>query len=300
MNPYLKLFFTAPLWASAFIAGQIVVQHLPPIFSAFLRFFIASLAMMFFLWQRHQAPLGKPVALLPSTRQDWGWVFLLAFFGVFLYNIVFMVGLQYVPGTRAATIIPTNPVFLVLIAWLVYHEPLGWIRAGGIFMAFFGALLVVTKGDIAHVFTAFSWHDLWLLSAIVCWIIYVMISKPFLKRHGSLEMNTWAFVLGTLMLGVVAPFFGDLSLIPSALMRMDVWLALLIMGFGASALAFIWYFEGMQTVGVIRAAVFISLIPVMAMFEAFIVIGQTILPTDWLGAIFVGAGIYMVNRPSQK
>jgi drug/metabolite transporter (DMT)-like permease len=308
MSPYLKLFMTAPLWASAFIAGQVVVSLMPPLAAAFFRFLIASVAMSAFLWRQHRRSLAlsqqnntiSPIPLLPRTAQDWWVVLALGFVGVFVYNVLFMVGLQFVPGTRAATIIPTNPVFLVLIAWLFYREPLGGIRALGIGMAFMGAMLVVTKGHLATAFTAFTIHDGWLLGSIICWVFYVMASKPFLRRYGSLEMNTWSFVVGTVMLGLPLPWLISAEAVFLAFTHWQVWVGLAVMGFGASALAFIWYFEGMQAVGVIRAAVFISLIPVMAMLEAYLFLGQAIHLTDWLGAALVGMGIYAVNRTPKK
>lgn len=301
MNAYLKLSLTAPLWASAFIAGQVVVQRMPPMTAAFLRFFFASMVMVFFLWQRHRqnAPANP---LMPARWRDGLMILLLAFLGIFLYNATFMIGLQYVPGTRAATIIPTNPIFLVLLAWLIYREPLGLLRIFGTLLAVLGALIVVTHGNLAQVLSSFTIYDLWLFAAIACWIAYVIISKPLLKIYGSLSVNTWAFVAGTLMLGASLPLLMHLPQAPPMIFPETIWqgstlLILFLMGFGASALAFIWYFEGQQEVGVIRASVFISAIPVMAMMEAFVFLHQAIYLSDWMGALLVGLGIYCVNRP---
>ena len=45
------------------------------------------------------------------------------------------------------------PIFIALLGWLVLKEKLNLIQIGGIVLAMIGVLVIVSKGDLAHLGT---------------------------------------------------------------------------------------------------------------------------------------------------
>lgn len=300
MHAYLKLFLASLFWAMAFVYGHEIVKEIPAVAASFFRFSIASVVMVIFMLKKKSWKIKS--LELPKNRGDWFMVIISGFIGIFLYNVFFMYGLLYVPAVRAATIIPTNPVFIAILAFIFYREPFGLKKVTGMALALIGALLVVAKGNLALMgFDQFSRYDLLLLGALICWVLYVFISKHLLKTYESLEFNTWAFIAGALFLGLLSPFtggfFGELGVSNISLIS---WLGLVCLGVGSSALAYIWYFDGQNAVGVVRSAVFICLVPVLAMILSIIFLGEKTILSDWLGVVCVSLGIYLVNLPTNK
>ena len=82
VRTYCSLVFTMLLWGGTFIAGRILAGSVTPVDSAFLRFFIASTALI-------------PVALITEKKlpfppvKCWIPLILLGMTGVFAYNICF-------------------------------------------------------------------------------------------------------------------------------------------------------------------------------------------------------------------
>ena len=95
---YLKLLLVAFFWGGTFIAGRLAAQHVAPFSAAFLRFLIASAALLAVVWQRGgRLPVPTRGLLLP--------VALLGLSGVFAYNVCFFEGLRRIEAGRAALII---------------------------------------------------------------------------------------------------------------------------------------------------------------------------------------------------
>src|SRR3989442_10173509 len=51
--------------------------------------------------------------------------------------------LHFIPASTNALLLYTFPVVVTLLAALLFHEPLGWMKLGAVGMAFLGTVLVV-------------------------------------------------------------------------------------------------------------------------------------------------------------
>ena len=94
MLTYLKLFATMAFWGGTFVAGRLLAGVVPPFHAAFLRFFMASLILLFAL----RCAEGRLPAL---DRRQLCSVSLLGLTGVLGYNVAFFTGLESVTASRA-------------------------------------------------------------------------------------------------------------------------------------------------------------------------------------------------------
>ena len=74
------------------------------------------------------------------------------------------------------------------------------------------------------------------------------------------------------------------------------WLALLLLGLGAGALANIWWMRILGSTTAARAGMTLFLIPVISTALAVVVLGETLTPVALIGAALVLVGVALVER----
>jgi drug/metabolite transporter (DMT)-like permease len=70
------------------------------------------------------------------------------------------------------------------------------------------------------------------------------------------------------------------------------------MGSFGTAVAFVWFLEGVQRLGPARAAVFINLVPVAAIALGALLLDEPITVPTIVGAAMVITGVWILNRPT--
>jgi drug/metabolite transporter (DMT)-like permease len=78
------------------------------------------------------------------------------------------------------------------------------------------------------------------------------------------------------------------------------WLGISYLGFFGTVLGFVWYYEGIERIGPIKAALFINFVPISAVLLAFLMLAEQITLSLLIGAILVTAGVYLTNRTSKE
>jgi drug/metabolite transporter (DMT)-like permease len=249
---------------------------------------VASVILLgFVLKTQRTLPLLDWKQILPVT--------LLGLTGVFAYNAFFFSGLQTVTASRASLIITSNPAFIALFAALFFHDRLTFSKTLGIILSISGAVVVVSKG---HPLQLLQGHmgvgELYIFGCVLSWVAYSLIGKVALSRLSPVVSVTYACVIGALFLSL--PAFSEGLKLSVAYYSYAVWISIIYLGLFGTALGFIWYYEGIQTIGPSRAGVFINLVPISALIMAFFILNEALDASIALGAILVFAGVYLTNR----
>jgi len=285
---YLKLVLTAVFWGGTFIAGRIIAREMGPFSAAFLRFSAASLFLILFVLRTHRRiPILDRSGFLPVVA--------LALTGVFSYNVLFFSGLKTVTASRAALIITSNPAFIAIFAAVFFGDRLSFARILGIVISISGAMIVISKGHPLLVFEGgLGLGELYICGCVLSWVAYSLIGKVTLSRLSALVSVTYSCLIGTLLLALPASSEDLVARIMGS--SFVSWISILYLGFFGTSLGFIWYYEGIRTIGPSRAGVFINIVPVCAVILAFFILDEPIDASIVLGAIFVFAGVYLTNR----
>ncbi len=287
---YIKLMLMAVFWGGTFIAGKIAARHMGPFTAAFFRFFIASL----FLWLAVLRIEGRVPK--PSARQVMPCL-LLGLTGVFSYNLCFFKGLALIEASRAAIIIANNPIGIALFSALFFGERLTPIRFLGILVSVSGAVVVISRGDFRHILdSGVGTGELLIIGCVISWVAFSLLGKVFMKSMTPLSAVFFASVTGTLCLLPAAVAEG---LVPAALaIPWKAWLAIFYLGFFGTVLGFVWYYEGIRSIGPTKAGVFINAVPVSAIVFSYLILSEPITGSLLLGAALVLGGIWLTNRPA--
>ena len=76
----------------------------------------------------------------------------------------------------------------------------------------------------------------------------------------------------------------------------DVWASLLCLGVLGTAVAFVWYCEGIRRLGTARTVVFTNLVPVFGVLPGWLVLGEPLSASLVLGGVLAITGVFLVNR----
>lgn len=285
---YLKLLATVFFWGGTFVAGRIIAPFITSFDAAFLRFLLASIVLVPLL-TRSSSGFYIP------KRSQWIAVALLGLSGIFFYNLFFFQGLHYIKAGRAALIIALNPVAITIFSAFLFKEKLNAIKILGIVFSVFGAVVVITRGNISELAGFQLGHgEMLILGCVVSWTSYSLIGKHTMKGMSPLAAVTWSTLAGTIFLSIPSLYLGVIEKV--AEYPLSVWLSLLYLALFGTVAAFFWYYDGIYKIGAGKAAVFINFVPVFAGLLGYLFLGEILESTVLTGGLLVVVGVYLTNN----
>jgi len=282
-----KLLLTAFFWGGTFIAGGIVAVTVEPYSAAFLRFFIAVLFLFIFTRRIEGGlPLIKKNQILP--------IVLLGATGIFTYNVFFFKGLKLIEAGRAAIIIANNPIVIFILSVCFFKEKLTPRSTIGVLLSVFGAVIVITKGSpFAALHEAVGRGEVFIFICVLSWAAFSLIGTLVLKGLSPLAAITYSTLAGAILLFIPACLNGLLQNVWHY--RLEAWLGIFYLGFFGTVIGFVWYYEGIRSVGPTKASLFINFVPISAVILAFILLKEPLTLSLLTGTIFVSFGVYLTH-----
>lgn len=267
---------------------------MPPLTVATGRFLVA-LVLLLLIAYRVEGGLPK------LSRQQLVVTLLLGLSGVTIYNVFFFGALQRMPAGKTALLVALSPILTAVTVALILKEKLGLYRWGGIALALIGTLTIVTQGEIFNAMQAlmrsFGWGELLMFGAILSWVSYTVISRFALKGLTPIVATTYATLWGTLMLGLAA--LTELDTLGPEMLTWGNFVSIFYLGAFGSAIAFIWYNEGVKMIGPARTVVFTNLVPVFGLLLGYLILDEPIYLSMIIGGAIVIAGVTLTNQANK-
>ncbi len=286
--PYVEALFAVIIWGASFIATKVVLNDISPITVVWLRFSMGVVILGIASAMRKQISL--------PNKGEWGYFALLGFLGITLHQSLQSNGLQTSEAGTTAWIVSTTPVFMALLGWLVLKESLKWVKSLGIFLAFIGVLLVVSKGDLSSVSVGTFGQpgDKLIMGSAINWAVFSVLSRRGLKSHPASLMMFYVMAFGWIFTSIL--FFTENRLGEISNLTNDGWLALLFLGIFCSGLAYIAWYDALQALSAAQTGVFLYIEPLVAVVVAFFVLGEAITVASLIGGGVILLGVWLVNR----
>src|SRR3981081_616154 len=127
------------IWGSTYLAIRYAVETIPPLVTAGIRHTVAGGIMLTWAWMRGFRP----------TRQQW-------IAGVIVGALFFLVGHgtlhwaeQYVGSGLAALLIATEPMFILVLGWLMGQQKISRLSALGLALGIAG-VAILTGTELTH------------------------------------------------------------------------------------------------------------------------------------------------------
>ena len=177
MSPVAKLVF-----ASGIIAPIIMVD-----------FRIAGAALLFWITSLFTA--HEHVPAIDKLR-----LFGAGMIGILLNQGCFIIGVSYTSPGEASLVTTTMPMWVMLLAWLILHEPITLKKAGGIALGAAGALILVLggKGAIRGGENP-ALGDFIVLMAQLSYALYLTFYRNFIKKYSLVTLMKWMFLSASIV-----------------------------------------------------------------------------------------------------
>ncbi len=271
-------------WGSAFAGIRAGLQGYSPAHLALLRYIIGSLALLAY----------AAAARLPlPQRRDLPGLALLGLVGIAFYNVALSYGEVGVPAGTASLLIASTPVWMALLATVVYRERLrlwGWLGIG----LSFGGVATIALGTGGGL--RLEPRALVVLVCALASSLYSLGQKPYLARYSALACTAYAIWGGTAFL---LPFAGgllaEMRAAPPAATA-----AVAYLGIAPGALGYLTWSYILARVPAARAGSFLYLVPVFAMLTAWLWLGEVPAALALVGGALVLAGVIVVNQWGKK
>lgn len=261
-----------------------------PITLIFLRCVIATIVFAGFC-----IALFKKAFII--ARKDLKYFIGLAFFEPFIYFLFENYSLLYCDASVVSVIIATIPLFVALMAVLVFKEILSKLNYFGVILSIFGIVIMLWRSFMhadfrfVGVFLAFG--------AVFSTIGYNYFLKKIPTTYNSFVVITWQNIFGLIAFLPFVFLVNDIEAFKlqyQALGDITNLSFLLMLAILCSTVAFILYIASMRKMGLARTNIFVNLIPVMTVTIAYFVLKEDITISKIVGICIVITGIFLVQH----
>ncbi|MFC1607000.1 DMT family transporter [Candidatus Latescibacterota bacterium] len=209
----------------------------------------------------------------------------LAFIGMFLFMVIFHLGLTMTTATHAGVLIGTIPLFIILISALTGVErPTLWM-VGGVIVGFAGVAALTSRNGRVGINTG----DALVILSCICWAVYTVFGKTVLKYYSPVVSMAWIFFFTSIyhtpifFLQVTQQSWGDIS--PKN------WINMVVAALGALFVSNTLYYYSLDKIGPTRAGIYTNLEPAFTLLLAYMIGLESMSANHIIGFITITAGI---------
>jgi drug/metabolite transporter (DMT)-like permease len=272
----LLVFAAAALWGTSATLARFAFRDraVPPPTAVALRLAIAvTLLGLWLAWRRREA--------LRVRREDWGYFVTLGLFGVAAVQGTYYFAIARL-GVGLAILLQYLAPALIVVVEILRGAPVRPRLVLAVIAAIAGTALLV--GGIGERAAAIPLAD-WLVgfSCAITFAFYVLYSKHGLASYAPETVLFYTFLVAALFWGIVTPPWRILAAGYGA----DLWLTFMALGVFSTLVPFACFYAGLARLPATQAAVVATLEPVIAVLTAAALLGEGLLPLQWLGALLV-------------
>lgn len=272
------------IWGTSFIATKIALDELTPLTIIFLRLILASI-LLFILALYSQKSFSIDI-------KNHGGIFILALIAVF-HLWIQVTGMQYTTAANTGWIIGTAPIFMAIVGFVIFKESLSPIRIFGILLAFFGLLMLMSKGDLSSIDLLSNKGDFLILASAFTWSVYSAVNKKISLSYSPLLTVLFLFVM---MAIIISPFSINSKSIQSIVsLSPKGWIVIFFLGIFCSGIAYVLWAQALKEMDSVRVGAFLYFEPFVTVFAAWLILNEEITVIMILSGIVISIGVMLVN-----
>jgi drug/metabolite transporter (DMT)-like permease len=274
------------LWASTgiFTSHLLTNYTIAPLTLACWRATIVSLVLAVIL------AAVRP-SLLPIRRQDIPFFAAYGFFGVAMFNALWIHSVSLSGAAVATVLVYTGPAFVVIAARWLFHEPITRFKVLAITLSLAGCILVTGAYDL----TRLRLNPLGIIAGGgigVGFAFYSLFGKLSASRYSPWTATVYSFGFGALSL--------LLTQRPTQLFSMGNaplgWLTLFVLAAGPTLIGYALYTTSLRYLPVSVASLIATLEPVITATMAFSLLGERLSAVQVVGSLLIILGVITLRR----
>ncbi len=242
----------------------------------------------------------------PSLRDDWPEMrrhsVILGVLGILgggLFGAIQFVGVRYTGALTLSVLNSVAPALIALASFLIFRDPITLLQGLGIAISLSGVLAIVAKLDLG-ILTSLSVNpgDLIIALNMGIWAVYsacLRLRPPIAGTSFLFILAVWSAI--TTLPGAVLEFLdGEILRLDFATLGTLAYSSVI-----SSAMAYIFWGMGIETLGVNRAGAFLHLVPLFGTVLATTFLGETLGVHHIAGIALILVGVTLaVRKPAPR
>lgn len=293
LKAHLALIIVALIYGGNYTIAKVVMDdnYLQPFAFIFLR---GGTGMLLF-WVFHAIFVREPV-----RRKDLPLLAVCGLFGVAINQLVFFAGLKMTTPINASLIMTTTPILVLLVSAAMLGEAITRRKIIGIGMGAIGAILLIAYGERIALGGREIWGDLMIIINASAFGIYLVLSKPLMKRYHPITIVKWAFTFGFLC---IIPF-GYSPLLNTEWSRFTplIWSSVAYVLICTTFLAYLFNAFALKVVQASVVSIYIYFQPLFATLIALAMGKDHLDIIKIVSGVLIFTGVFLVSqrRPGRK
>lgn len=278
----LYLILASSIWGGMYVVVKVVVSVIPPLELVWMRYLVAIVALLI-------------IGLI--TRQKWRiekrYFLIIIAIGI-IGNAISIVaqetGTMLSTAQMGAIITSSTPTFMVVFARLILKERLTLKKGISVLLATMGVLLIVGIGDVNMSSTL---GGIALFIAALTWALMSVLVKRLPSDYSQIVVTTYSILVALIVLTpFVLPRLQEINI--SQLTDPTIWGGLLYLGIVSTACGFLLWNRGLQMLNASSGGIFFFFQPLVGTLLGWLILGETIGVTFWIGSILILTGVLFV------
>ncbi|MBQ4023218.1 MAG: DMT family transporter [Prevotella sp.] len=220
-------------------------------------------------------------------------------FGLVTNQCCYTIGLSITSPINASIVTTSMPIFAMILAALILHEPITGKKALGVLMGCSGALiLILTSAAHASDRVGDIRGDLLCLGAQFSFALYLSLFQPLIRRYTVFTVNRWMFLWASVM---ILPFTaGHVFAIDPKTVPAQTWAEAFYVVFFGTYVAYILTMIGQRTLRPTVVSVYNYVQPLVAVTVSLLT-GMGVLKwSQGLAVVLVFSGVWLVTKSRSR
>jgi drug/metabolite transporter (DMT)-like permease len=233
---------------------------------------------------------GRGGELARISRQDWLISFRLGMLNPFLYYLVLFKAYDLLPAQQAQPINHTWAITLTLLSIPLLKQKIGRMQVLAIFVSYLGVLVISTRGNLlAMHFDSSAGVGLALFSTLIWAFYWIYNAKDSREPIIGLFLN---FCCALPCIACYVLFVHGFRMIDLPGILGAAYIGVFEMG-----VAYVFWLKAMKlTKDTARIANLIFICPFLSLVFIRFLVGEEILPSTFVGLLFIVAGLILQSR----
>jgi drug/metabolite transporter (DMT)-like permease len=245
-----------------------------------------------------QFGIARAMRLPPIARQDAIQLVVLGMLGNGIYQVFFILGQARSRVATTVLMLAAGPALAAMLGRIRGTETLSrrsWsgiaLQLVGVSCVVFGAVGVTGGRDSLLGSTL-------VFASSVSWALFSVMVQPLTTRVHGLQVGAYTMLGGGIVSFIVSlPTLGGVDW---AGVTTGVWWAMAYSTIGAMVIAYLFWYQGVKTLGPTHTSMYSNMQPILAMAAAWLSLGEV--PSRWqvTGATFIMSGLLLARSSAHE
>ena len=279
------------MWGLNFPLIKIILTVMPPHVLNIFRITAAGSVLGYIHLRRSSWSFSTFFAPLRSDPKAF---ILISLVGWVLYQITFITGLNLTSAGNGAIIMASSPIWTALLARVMKIDRLSTLSWIGLFVSIAGTTTVVLLGNAeVDLSRDLFWGNAIILLAAVFWGSYTAMTRPMVAKHTPISLTVISLIIALPVLILFSiPFWAEVDW---SKVTWLYWVAIFFSGSLSTGIAIVFWNNSVLRLGASHTAAYGNVVPLIALFSSYFMLGNEIVPAQLLGGTLIIGGLVLMR-----